>query len=119
MAEIIACKSVLNPMITSSHPAFRRTVATTAADVKGCRKPLTTTQAARNGGISLRSILKKCGKCEGKGAIECPGCKGTGRNKKNGNIFERWKCFDCQGFGLKGCPECKKGGLTPEQRGER
>ncbi|XP_073021470.1 uncharacterized protein [Primulina eburnea] len=44
---------------------------------------------------------------------------GTGKNKKNGNIFERWKCFDCQGFGLKSCPVCGKGGLTPEQRGER
>nr|XP_009414993.1 PREDICTED: uncharacterized protein LOC103995951 isoform X3 [Musa acuminata subsp. malaccensis] len=44
---------------------------------------------------------------------------GTGKNKKNGNIFERWKCFDCQGFGLKSCPSCGKGGLTPEQRGER
>ncbi|KAG8066893.1 hypothetical protein GUJ93_ZPchr0005g15602 [Zizania palustris] len=60
-----------------------------------------------------------CKTCRGKGAIECPGCKGTGRNKKNGNIFERWKCFDCQGFGLKSCPGCGKGGLTPEQRGER
>ncbi|EOY17288.1 Uncharacterized protein TCM_036436 isoform 3 [Theobroma cacao] len=44
---------------------------------------------------------------------------GTGKNKKNGNIFERWKCFDCQGFGLKSCPSCGQGGLTPEQRGER
>uniref|UniRef100_R7W485 Uncharacterized protein n=1 Tax=Aegilops tauschii TaxID=37682 RepID=R7W485_AEGTA len=44
---------------------------------------------------------------------------GTGRNKKNGNIFERWKCFDCQGFGMRKCPTCGKGGLTPEQRGER
>ncbi|XP_058090193.1 uncharacterized protein LOC131236777 isoform X2 [Magnolia sinica] len=44
---------------------------------------------------------------------------GTGKNKKNGNIFERWKCYDCQGFGLKSCPVCGKGGLTPEQRGER
>ncbi|EMS50203.1 hypothetical protein TRIUR3_07870 [Triticum urartu] len=45
--------------------------------------------------------------------------QGTGRNKKNGNIFERWKCFDCQGFGMRKCPTCGKGGLTPEQRGER
>ncbi|XP_059630941.1 protein PHOTOSYSTEM I ASSEMBLY 2, chloroplastic isoform X2 [Cornus florida] len=69
--------------------------------------------------FSLNSIGKRCQKCAGKGAIECPGCKGTGKNKKNGNIFERWKCFDCQGFGLKSCPSCGKGGLTPEQRGER
>ncbi|KQK08118.1 protein PHOTOSYSTEM I ASSEMBLY 2, chloroplastic [Brachypodium distachyon] len=60
-----------------------------------------------------------CKTCRGKGAVECEGCKGTGRNKKNGNIFERWKCFDCQGFGMRKCPSCGKGGLTPEQRGER
>lgn len=29
------------------------------------------------------------------------------------------RCFDCQGFGMKSCPKCGKGGLTPEQRGER
>ncbi|KAM7515251.1 hypothetical protein LguiA_004834 [Lonicera macranthoides] len=78
-----------------------------------------TVSASKSGGFSLNSILKKCETCEGQGAIECPGCKGTGRNKKNGNIFERWKCYDCQGFGLKSCPSCGKGGLTPEQRGER
>ncbi|KAI3431881.1 uncharacterized protein J3R85_007748 [Psidium guajava] len=77
------------------------------------------TSAAKSGGVSLNSILKRCKTCGGKGAIECPGCKGTGKNKKNGNIFERWKCFECQGFGLKSCPNCGQGGLTPEQRGER
>ncbi|KAF4350135.1 hypothetical protein F8388_001313 [Cannabis sativa] len=77
------------------------------------------TPVLATGGFSLNSILKRCDTCSGKGAIECPGCKGTGKNKKNGNIFERWKCFDCQGFGLKSCPKCGKGGLTPEQRGER
>ncbi|XP_021767004.1 uncharacterized protein LOC110731460 [Chenopodium quinoa] len=76
-----------------------------------------TPSAAKSGAFS--SIFKKCEACRGQGAIECPGCKGTGRNKKNGNIFERWKCFECQGFGLKSCPQCGKGGLTPEQRGER
>ncbi|KAK4256238.1 hypothetical protein QN277_009130 [Acacia crassicarpa] len=75
--------------------------------------------AAKSGGFSLNSIFKRCQTCGGQGAIECPGCQGTGKNKKNGNIFERWKCYDCQGFGLKGCPTCGQGGLTPEQRGER
>nr|XP_015638211.1 protein PHOTOSYSTEM I ASSEMBLY 2, chloroplastic isoform X1 [Oryza sativa Japonica Group]XP_015638212.1 protein PHOTOSYSTEM I ASSEMBLY 2, chloroplastic isoform X1 [Oryza sativa Japonica Group] len=73
-------------------------------------------------GAKVKVLLKVsagCKTCRGKGAVECPGCKGTGRNKKNGNIFERWKCFDCQGFGLKSCPSCGKEGLTPEQRGER
>ncbi|XP_027149288.1 glutaredoxin domain-containing cysteine-rich protein CG12206 [Coffea eugenioides] len=83
------------------------------------KQPRITSFAAKSGGFSLNSILKKCERCGGQGAIECPGCKGTGKNKKNGNIFERWKCFDCQGFGLKSCPVCGKGGLTPEQRGER
>ncbi|CAN0915115.1 hypothetical protein LINGRAHAP2_LOCUS28943 [Linum grandiflorum] len=88
------------------------------------RKPLRTDRvkvsAAKSGGFSFNSILgKKCGTCGGKSAIECPGCKGTGKNKKNGNMFERWKCFDCQGFGMKSCPSCGEGGLTPEQRGER
>ncbi|WVZ03544.1 hypothetical protein V8G54_024350 [Vigna mungo] len=69
---------------------------------------------------SLNWLQKSCKSCGGKGAVECPGCKGTGKNKKNGNMFERWKCFDCQGFGLRTCPSCGKGrGLTPEQRGER
>eukprot|EP00850_Spirogloea_muscicola_P017743 SM000155S01672 [mRNA] locus=s155:310698:311333:- [translate_table: standard] len=45
--------------------------------------------------------------------------QGSGRNKKNGNMFERWKCYDCQGFGLVKCPGCGTSGLTPEQRGER
>ncbi|XP_022152486.1 uncharacterized protein LOC111020203 [Momordica charantia] len=71
------------------------------------------------GAAATFSLPKRCQKCGGKGAIDCPGCKGTGKNKKNGNIFERWKCFECQGFGLKSCPECGNGGLTPEQRGER
>ncbi|WCJ44224.1 hypothetical protein M5689_024903 [Euphorbia peplus] len=70
-------------------------------------------------GKSLNTIFNSCKTCGGKSAIDCPGCKGTGRNKKNGNIFERWKCYDCQGFGMKSCPSCGKGGLTPEQRGER
>ncbi|EYU22803.1 hypothetical protein ABFS82_03G115600 [Erythranthe guttata] len=74
-----------------------------------------TVHAAKSGGFSFKS----CQTCKGQGAVECQGCKGTGKNKKNGNIFERWKCFDCQGFGMKGCPVCGKGGLTPEQRGER
>ncbi|KAL7616912.1 protein PHOTOSYSTEM I ASSEMBLY 2, chloroplastic [Lactuca sativa] len=75
--------------------------------------------ASKSSGFPLNSIFKKCETCGGQGAIDCGGCKGTGKNKKNGNIFERWKCYDCQGFGLKSCPSCGKGGLTPEQRGER
>ncbi|KAF2297359.1 hypothetical protein GH714_021892 [Hevea brasiliensis] len=47
--------------------------------------------ASKSAGFSINSILNGCKTCGGKGAIECPGCKGTGKNKKNGNIFERWK----------------------------
>ncbi|KAG0491225.1 hypothetical protein HPP92_004623 [Vanilla planifolia] len=75
--------------------------------------------AAKQVPFSYSQASKGCQTCRGQGAIECPGCKGTGKNKKNGNIFERWKCFDCQGFGMKSCPKCGSGGLTPEQRGER
>ncbi|KVH98679.1 protein PHOTOSYSTEM I ASSEMBLY 2, chloroplastic [Cynara cardunculus var. scolymus] len=78
-----------------------------------------TSHASKSNGFPLNSIFKKCETCGGQGAIDCGGCKGTGKNKKNGNIFERWKCYDCQGFGLRSCPSCGKGGLTPEQRGER
>ncbi|OVA20949.1 hypothetical protein BVC80_8835g16 [Macleaya cordata] len=78
-----------------------------------------TTFAAKSDGFLSKFSTNGCQTCRGQGAIECPGCKGTGKNKKNGNIFERWKCYDCQGFGLKSCPNCGKGGLTPEQRGER
>ncbi|XP_065847151.1 uncharacterized protein [Euphorbia lathyris] len=80
---------------------------------------IVSTFAAKSNGFSINSIFSGCKVCGGKNAIECPGCKGTGKNKKNGNIFERWKCYDCQGFGMKSCPGCGKGGLTPEQRGER
>lgn len=70
-------------------------------------------------GSKPKAAGKGCAKCKNKGAVECEGCKGTGKNKKNGNMFERWKCYDCQGFGLVGCKNCGTGGLTPEQRGER
>ncbi|GMH17343.1 hypothetical protein Nepgr_019184 [Nepenthes gracilis] len=111
MAGLSACRSWMTPP-ASVNPA---------TDKASLQKPanLFTASAAKAGEISLNSAFKRCQTCGGQGAIECPGCKGTGKNKKNGNIFERWKCFDCQGFGLKSCPKCGKGGLTPEQRGER
>ncbi|KAL3513412.1 hypothetical protein ACH5RR_026129 [Cinchona calisaya] len=111
-----SCYSVIPPL----PPKFIDFSLATIASAKLKRHRRVTSFAAKSGGFSLiNSILKKCERCGGQGAIECPGCKGTGKNKKNGNVFERWKCFDCQGFGLKSCPVCGKGGLTPEQRGER
>ncbi|XP_006350324.1 protein EMBRYO SAC DEVELOPMENT ARREST 3, chloroplastic [Solanum tuberosum] len=110
MANVSICCCFANSSITPTISQFN------TVNLRGQRF---ITSAAKSGGFSLKSIGNRCEGCEGKGAIECPGCKGTGKNKKNGNIFERWKCFDCQGFGLKSCPVCGKGGLTPEQRGER
>ncbi|XP_010247783.1 PREDICTED: uncharacterized protein LOC104590737 isoform X2 [Nelumbo nucifera] len=86
---------VAMPSIIPSHPQPNLN----GFQIKPERAKTFTTSAFSSGGFSIN--------------------KGTGKNKKNGNIFERWKCFDCQGFGLKSCPNCGKGGLTPEQRGER
>ncbi|KAG8378467.1 hypothetical protein BUALT_Bualt08G0140200 [Buddleja alternifolia] len=110
MKSLHLCNGLLNPqlIISRSEESWKLQ--------RGCNFIL---HAAKSSGFSLKSITNRCQTCKGQGAVECAGCKGTGKNKKNGNIFERWKCFDCQGFGLKSCPVCGKGGLTPEQRGER
>mmetsp|Transcript_19737 Transcript_19737/g.49826 ORF Transcript_19737/g.49826 Transcript_19737/m.49826 type:complete len:137 (-) Transcript_19737:11-421(-) len=70
-------------------------------------------------GGGKKGAQKDCRNCKGVGNLPCKACKGTGRNRANGNMLERWKCYDCQGFGLVACPKCGKAGLTPEQRGER
>ncbi|XP_011096407.1 uncharacterized protein LOC105175607 [Sesamum indicum] len=118
MKSLHLCSSSLTfPPLLHLHPHL--IISTSEENRKQHRGRDLTLHAARSGGFSLNSITNRCKTCKGQGAIECPGCKGTGKNKKNGNIFERWKCFECQGFGLKSCPVCGKGGLTPEQRGER
>ncbi|KAL1831432.1 hypothetical protein DCAR_0101405 [Daucus carota subsp. sativus] len=123
MAKLCVCWSSMVPFPAppdhdSKHHLLNIMTTSCGLDEQGAgRKRSVTVSAAKSGGFA--SISKGCSTCKGKGGIECPGCKGTGRNKKNGNIFERWKCYECQGFGLKGCPSCGKGGLTPEQRGER
>ncbi|WRX30604.1 hypothetical protein QQP08_023091 [Theobroma cacao] len=138
MPTLFACLNILMASPASPLLLPRCSPAMLNIGNKEPRPRVVTVFAAKFG--ALNSILKRCEKCGGKGAIECPGCKdarpnegrfsklepenlvsynGTGKNKKNGNIFERWKCFDCQGFGLKSCPSCGQGGLTPEQRGER
>ncbi|XP_009782305.1 uncharacterized protein LOC107812933 isoform X2 [Nicotiana tabacum] len=121
MARLSTSCCFANPLITPNIPLISHS--NTRSDYYKGNNPLRgqrfVTSASKSGGFSLKSIVNRCENCGGQGAIECPGCKGTGKNKKNGNIFERWKCFDCQGFGLKSCPVCGKGGLTPEQRGER
>ncbi|KAJ1383825.1 hypothetical protein B484DRAFT_355947 [Ochromonadaceae sp. CCMP2298] len=67
-----------------------------------------------------------CNCCSGKGFVDCKVCSGTGKDKVNGNVFERWTCTSCKGFALVVCPKCSTGGggkfkagLTPEQTGER
>lgn len=69
----------------------------------------------------MKPVAKNCSVCKNTGGVQCKGCKGTGRNKANGNAMERFKCYDCQGFGLVPCKACGRGGrgLTPEQTGER
>ena len=64
---------------------------------------------------------KGCKICKGGGGVDCSVCNGTGKDKVNGNVLERWTCKKCKGFGYVPCPSCSKGskGLTPEQRGER
>uniref|UniRef100_A0A452XJR9 Uncharacterized protein n=1 Tax=Aegilops tauschii subsp. strangulata TaxID=200361 RepID=A0A452XJR9_AEGTS len=54
------------------------------------------------------------------------GCSGMRRlqgdrqeQEERQHLREMERCFDCQGFGMRKCPTCGKGGLTPEQRGER
>ncbi|XP_077224291.1 SSUH2-like protein [Tasmannia lanceolata] len=115
MAKLISCTGFKTPLSLSldCHPWPQ------ACEARPIRALRILAAAAKSGGLSFQLGGKRCQTCGGQGAIECSGCKGTGKNKKNGNIFERWKCFDCQGFGMKSCPTCGKGGLTPEQRGER
>ena len=63
----------------------------------------------------------RCKVCQGKAGMNCPTCSGSGIDKINGNIFERWTCTKCKGFGYVPCTSCNKNsrGLTPEQTGER
>ena len=58
----------------------------------GPNKPSDGKKPPAKGGMRLGS----CGACANKGAVTCKGCKGSGKNKANGNPFERFKCYDCQ-----------------------
>mmetsp|Transcript_5678 Transcript_5678/g.16900 ORF Transcript_5678/g.16900 Transcript_5678/m.16900 type:complete len:110 (-) Transcript_5678:202-531(-) len=62
---------------------------------------------------------KDCTKCKGSGYVDCEICKGTGKDRKNGSVLERWTCKACKGFGYVGCDCIQNAGLTPEQRGTR
>ena len=76
--------------------------------------PRTVLQEGRGGGSN------SCVGCKGKGVVACKPCIGTGVDKVNGSLLERWCCKRCKGFGLVPCGSCSSStGLTPEQRGER
>ncbi|KAL0016222.1 hypothetical protein SO802_003291 [Lithocarpus litseifolius] len=96
MAELsLCCNSLTPPPLPTfqHHPhqfSPRIPIVIGGNGIELRRGTTTTAFAAKSGGFSLNSILKSCETCGGKGALECSGCKGTGRNKKNGNIFERW-----------------------------
>ena len=47
----------------------------------------------------MKPISGSCATCKNTGGVACKGCKGTGKNKANGNPFERFKCYDCQARG--------------------
>lgn len=92
-----------------------------------CTKALSVEQVALVGSSTrLCAVAPKQGKgkagcklCAGQGGIACAPCKGTGVDRKGGDIFQRYMCKSCKGFGLVGC-SCTGGrGLTPEQTGER
>jgi hypothetical protein len=61
-----------------------------------------------------------CSVCGGATVMNCGACKGTGKDKVNGNPMERWTCKKCKGFSMIPCSKCSTSkGLTPEQTGER
>jgi hypothetical protein len=56
--------------------------------------------AAKPAKPGMKPISGSCRTCNNTGGISCRGCKGTGKNKSNGNPFERFKCYDCQARAL-------------------
>ena len=51
-----------------------------------------TIKAGKN--ISGKGDSSRCSTCQGKGGMNCSTCTGTGIDKKNGNVFERWYAHD-------------------------
>mmetsp|Transcript_27478 Transcript_27478/g.27697 ORF Transcript_27478/g.27697 Transcript_27478/m.27697 type:complete len:131 (-) Transcript_27478:100-492(-) len=78
-----------------------------------------TKKSTKVNALGKKGNTSSCKLCGGKGAVNCIPCNGTGIDKKNGNIFERWTCNPCKGFGYVPCSCSTSRGLTPEQRGER
>ncbi|CAK9137123.1 unnamed protein product [Ilex paraguariensis] len=89
MAETSICSNWITSPALLTRPQFNLSARNSTGEQQRRRKFRIC--AAKSGGFSPKTATKSCQTCGGKGAIECPGCKGTGKNKKNGNIFERWK----------------------------
>lgn len=49
------------------------------------------------------SNVLKCKICNGKEVIDCKFCLGTGKDKINGNVLERWTCNKCKGSLIEIC----------------
>ena len=62
----------------------------------GAKKPADGGKKPPAKGGGMRVVAGSCSACANKGGVTCKGCKGSGRNKANGNPFERFKCYDCQ-----------------------
>jgi len=105
------------------------------------RELSTSIEAIAKRNLVRRNATKKvssCSICNGKEVVNCGSCNGSGIDKKNGSVLERWCCKKCkgfhslvysftnnstnfilQGFGLIPCKCSSAKGLTPEQTGER
>ena len=45
----------------------------------------------------VTSKASTCSLCSGKEVVNCGSCNGSGIDKKNGSILERWCCKKCKG----------------------
>ncbi|CAB4267502.1 unnamed protein product [Prunus armeniaca] len=64
-----------NSLTPHPHPAVPISPQLTSTIIEQKRPRAVAVFAAKSGGFSLNSFLKKCETCGGKGAIECLGCK--------------------------------------------
>lgn len=50
--------------------------------------------------------MATCKTCNGKGSVECPKCKGTGRIGEHRIMTSSSECSHCSGSGVKKCGAC-------------
>lgn len=54
---------------------------------------------------------KQCGSCSGKGSVNCPGCRGTGKTEARDE--KSWStCAGCSGSGKINCHQCSGSGKS-------